>query len=356
MNQLHDPYRRIQYYYIYFSNKDYTLVENIEYGCSIAELHRILSIPVSVIRRDIASLFSMPECGYVYFDDDSELSEELSTHDICSKIVSGELDNIAISSALPFHFADSDIPFAVSAGDLNYISRYSKIIRSEITNSESAYSIKQSYRFRDTMALTDKLQLFSKAISQNCAVIIRYQSPRTTEESSNLEIYPVRLLYDATDNIYAIVACFDNFTHLYTYRLDRMVYAALRSKKWDPTDPKYKELLDRLDYAPYIWNRNFDDIQLTHVKVCFRKTGNVWEKVKKDLAYRTNGKLYEGKENISGQSEPVLYYEDEVSGMKSFYHWLAGYGSSVKILEPASLKEDAILSLKKQRLNYCQDT
>ncbi len=353
MNQLHDPYRRVQYYYIYFSNKDYTLNENLEYGCSITELHRVLSIPLSVIRRDIASLFSMPECGYIYFDDDSELAEELSADDIGSKIVSGALDNTPISSALPFHFSNSDIPFAIATSDLDYISRYSKIIRSEKNSSDSTYSIKQSFRFRDTMALTDKLQLLSRAISQQCAVLIRYQSPKKPEESTNLEIYPVRLLYDSTDNIYSVVACFDNFTHLYTYRLDRMVYAATRNKKWNPTSLEHKPLLDKLDYAPYIWDRNFDEIELTHVKVCFRNSGNVWMKVKKDLAYRTNGKLYVGKETILSQTESVLYYEDEVSGMKSFYHWLAGYGSAVKILEPLSLKEIAIFSLKKQLNNYC---
>lgn len=352
MKQLHDPYRRIQYYYIYFSNKDSTL-SDIEYGCSILELHRVLSIPLSIIRRDIASLFSMPERGYLYFEDDSEQLEELSINELCERIVSGETDNIPISSALPFHFSDSDIPFAVSISDLDNISRYSKILRSEQDNIDRTYSIKQSYRFRDTMALTDNLLKLSQAISQRSAAIIRYQSPKEPEE--NLEIYPVRLLYDSTDNIYSVVACYDNFTHLYTYRLDRMIFVAIKNKKWDPTSSNYKALLSKLDYAPHIWDRNFDDIHLTHVKVCFRNAGNVWQKAKKDLAYRTNGKLYIGKETILGQTESVLFYEDEVSGIKSFYHWLASYGSSVKIIEPHSLKESAILSLKKQLSNYTHD-
>ncbi len=355
MRNLLDPYSRIQYYYIYFSNKDYTLCENIEYGCSIAELHRILSIPLSVIRRDIASLFSMPESGSLFFDSDSGLLNELPKDAICKKIVSGAMDDITISSGLPFHFSesyDSEIPFTIRPGDSDYISRYTKWIKTESKNSDRNYSIKQSYRFRDSMALSDKLQLLNKAINQHNAIIMRYSSPKGKSDAKNLEIYPVRLLYDSTDNVYAVVACSFNFTHLYTYRLDRIVYISIGNMKWHPEDPKYELLLRKLELAPYIWDRNFDHVQLTHVKVCFRNAGNVWKKVKKDLAYRINGKIYVGKEKILDNIESVLIYEDEVSGMNSFRHWLASYGSSAMIIEPDFLKDAVIASLRKQLLNY----
>ncbi len=352
MKSLTDPYQRMLKYYIYFSNKDFTLDENHEYGCSIAALSDHLSIPMTIIRRDVAALFSMPECGYLYFDEDNvSYDDSPEIKEIGKKIISGECDNIPIVSALPFQYADSEIPVTMKPSEAALLSRYASQQIHLQKYSGSDYRIKQSYRFRETAALSDKLYALNQAINKSRAVMLRYHDPQ--KRTLNLEIYPVRLLYDSTDNIYAVVAAYDHFSHLYTYRLDRMVYVSvIKNKAWDPVSPEYKKLLKNLAFAPYVWDRNFDTIDLKQVKVCFFNTGNVWEKVRKDLAYRSCGKLYEGSKIILSKKTQVLIYEDKVSGINSFRHWLASYGSAAYVLEPISLCSDIIHSLEKQLKNY----
>ena len=347
MRSVKDPSYRIQQYYIYCANKEFTMDDDIEYGFTIRRLSERLDIPVTVVRRDIAELFSMPENGYLYFDD-SEL-EDYEPDELRKYIIDGSADVIPIISAMPFRYAQAEIPFATKSNDTSIITAYSdlKLVESKDTD----YLIKKSYRFRETQGLIDHLQVMDKAIRLSCSATIRYYDPRE-EHTINIEIYPVKLLYDSTDNIYAVIAAFDNFTHLYTYRFDRMRSASANEHRtWDINEKKYKPLLEKLAFEPYVWDRNFDNVELESVKVCFQNSGNVWTKVRKDLACRTKGILYEEASDIFGEKAPVLLYEDKVSGMNSFRKWLIGYGSAVYVFKPDSLRQRIIHSLNQQKYN-----
>ena len=341
---------RIQQYYIFFSNKDSIMEEDIENGFTIERLSVRLGINPDIIRRDIASLFSMPENGYLYFDSDEDV-DDLDPNELRKKFISGSLDTTPIVSAMPFHYAESEVPVAIDANESSIISGYSGV-RLPSENTDTDYLVKRSYRFRITQGLIEHLQTIDHAIDHSCSVTIRYFDPRVMH-NINIEIYPVRLFYDSTDNIYAVIAAFDNFTHLYTYRLDRMVYASLnKNRTWDKSDPRYKPLFDKLAYEPYVWDRNYDYITLAPVKILFENAGNVWNKVRKELVYHTNGKLYEEESDVFGRSASVLIYEDKVSGMNSFRRWLAGYGRSAYVCEPESLRQEMITAIKKQLENY----
>lgn len=349
MRSVKDPSYRIHQYYIYCANKGYALDDETEYGFTIRRLSERLEIPLSVVRRDMAALFSMPESGYLYFDDPSQ-QEECEPGEIRRLIISGSTDDIPIVSAMPFRYNQAEIPFATRSNDTSIITSYSDLKLME--SKDSDYLIKKSYRFCETRGLIDYLQIMDKAIRLSCSTMIRYYVP-IKKSIINIEIYPVRLHYDSTDNIYSVIAATDNFTHLYTYRIDRMREASVNERKtWDINEKKYKPILEKLALESYVWDRNFDNIKPESVKVCFQNSGNVWTKVRKDLACRTNGKLYEEVCDIFDESSPVLVYEDKVSGMNSFRQWLVGYGSAAYIFEPASLKTRCLDSLKKQWHNY----
>lgn len=349
MRSFTDPSYRIQQYYIYCANKGFTMDEDIEYGFTISRLSERLGIPLNVVRRDMAALFVMPESGYLYFDDADQF-DDLDKEELRKYIITGTTDDIPIVSAMPFLYAQAEIPFATKNDEATIITAYSGIKLREPKDTD--YLIKNSYRFRETQGLIDHIQVLDKAIRLSCSATIRYFDP-LEKHTITIEIYPVRLLYDSTDNIYAVVAAFENFTHLYTYRLDRMKAAAANEHRtWDIHDKKYKPLLEKLAFEPYVWDRNFDNIELESVKVYFQNSGNVWTKVRKDLACRTKGKLYEEVSNIFGETAPVLVYEDKVSGMKSFMQWIAGYGRSAYVCEPETLLQDIVYSLRKQLDNY----
>ena len=106
------------------------------------------------------------------------------------------------------------------------------------------------------------------------------------------------------------------------------------------------KLIDHMNQiAPNVWGNNFSctSDQTADVKVKFFNVANVHEKVRKQLACRTNGKLTE--------KDGCLYYEDKVYGLSRFRSWIYGYGRAAVVLKPESLRKDIINSLKK-RVGY----
>ena len=352
---LQQPMLRLMKYYSYFSNKDYILDEDIEEGCSISGISSHLGIPVSVVRRDIAGIVEMPENGYILFDmkdEEEDDTDAFSRRDICKEIITGAWDHVPIISVLPFSFTNADLPMAMKENEAELLGIYTKNCSMDIPGMDGGYRIKSNYRFQYTEALTEKIFALNEAIDSSCAVRLRYHDPEEKKEA-NHEIYPVQLLFDSTDNIYALVAAGNEFRHLNTYRLDRMIYLSVnRRKTWDPTEEKYKSLLENLKYAPIIWDMNYDEVRPVHVKVCFQNVGNVWEKVKQDLAYRINGTLREMKADVFGEKETVLVYEDDVSGKKNFESWVLGYGRSAYIQEPEEFRDDIVATLKLRMKKY----
>ena len=109
---------------------------------------------------------------------------------------------------------------------------------------------------------------------------------------------------------------------------------------------KETELINHMNQiAPNVWGNNFSctSDQTADVKVKFFNVANVHEKVRKQLACRTNGKLTE--------KDGCLYYEDKVYGLSRFRSWIYGYGRAAVVLEPESLRNDIMDSLNK-RVSY----
>ena len=114
------------------------------------------------------------------------------------------------------------------------------------------------------------------------------------------------------------------------------------NKYFDPLNVD-ESLLDI--YPNVCWNCFSDEPE--QVKVRFYNEANVWNKVKKELANRVNGKLYE--------KDGYLYYEDIVYGISKFRSWLYGYGSSAIVLEPESLRKHIIDSLREREKYYIEN-
>lgn len=110
-------------------------------------------------------------------------------------------------------------------------------------------------------------------------------------------------------------------------RLDFIAHLNLDTRHHAPDNVEMEHKL--CEIAPNVWGNLFHDVPKS-VKVKFYKEGRVWEKVRRDLECRTNGKLYE--------KNGFLYYEDIVYGFSKFSNWIYGYGSSAIVIEPKWLR------------------
>lgn len=135
------------------------------------------------------------------------------------------------------------------------------------------------------------------------------------------------------DNLYCVLSVSEN--KIQVYRLDRILDLRPGTEKVDAGD---SSIIDSI--APQVWGNCFSE-KPEHIKVKFYNEANVWEKVKRDLACRTKGKLYE--------KDGYLYYEDTVYGISKFRPWIYGFGSSAIVQEPKSLRDHIIKSLKERK-------
>lgn len=372
----HNPYFRLQTYYGWFVNdkNNYWMDDSFECGISIKHLHEKLNIPVAVIRKDILCIFKWqrsirdfldekkslnkieidekPEISF-YDEDDSyqllndkyhieKLIDEFYNQesDTFEKLfIEGTFDNLPIALLVEenmYRFPLSQEE-AVALWNLN-ITKDVKLNRFEFDRTYiDFYDVKDSYLFTNQyMDINSKLEKINQAITEkNCLdIVYRVSADRTIK----FYFKPLKITYDADEDVYAILSIYKG--RVQVHRLDRIESICESDKKIADADESL------LDIYPNVWGNCFSD-EPEQVKVRFYNEANVWNKVKKELANRVNGKLYE--------KDGYLYYEDIVYGISKFRSWLYGYGSSAIVLEPESLRKHIIDSLREREKYYIEN-
>lgn len=194
--------------------------------------------------------------------------------------------------------------------------------------------VKDSYLYNHCYdELNKKLDDLNQSISEQKCLKIRYKTSDGKIISRSFR--PLKISYDSNENLYSVISIHEG--KIMVNRVDQILSIDPCTENIETPDTGILEKI-----APNVWGNCFSD-EPEHVKIRFYNEANVWNKVKKELANRTNGKLYE--------QDGYLYYEDTVYGISKFRSWIYGYGSSAIVIEPVSLREQIIESLKirKQR-------
>ena len=342
---------------------------------TILELHKATQVPLTVLRWDIvvmikwaAKIFakfsdnSESDCGIenrIYFDlngrnmnpenepetDEPENEDEDSLEGLLGAlesgkfspkleemIVQGELDEIPLYIS---HSCYSEFDVALSYDEtlaLNAVLKDLDARPAAMRKDPFFFQIKDSYRaIHNYHELSDRLQLVEDAIENQTSLFMRYQNSKN--EIMQFDFQPLKISYDENENLYCILSIHKGAIQV--HRFDRILGLWPGHTKVEGGDVSLIENL-----APQVWGNCFSE-EPEHVKVRFYNETNVWNKVKRDLACRTKGKLY-GEDGF-------LYYEDTVYGISKFRTWVYGFGSSAIVLEPVSLREHIIESLKERK-------
>lgn len=372
MNNYENPYIRLQTYYSWISRGSYDLD-----GMSILELHHYTQIPIDTIRLDIAAILKwqaainskydgdisfIPENleNRIFLDfenikdlfkenqSDGDMSDEDSQFeytiadmlnrfdpDLEEKLLNGDCDHILIDIENCSLTESDNFNIALSYDESLALDAIRKDITpdkpSPITKT-SFLQIKDSYRtIHDYQELTSRLQIIDEAIKKKKSLSMNYKN--SIGEILKITFQPLKISYDESENLYCVLSVSEN--KIQVHRLDRILDLWPGTEKVDAGD---SSIIDSI--APQVWGNCFSE-QPEHVKVKFYNEANVWEKVKRDLACRTKGHLYE--------KDGYLYYEDTVYGISKFRPWIYGFGSSAIVQEPKSLREHIIKSLKERK-------
>ncbi len=373
MNNYTNPYLRLQTYYGWLACSSDDLL-----GMSILELHQHTQLPLSVIRQDIAAILEWEAKtekrnyrGYslenkISFDletifdeadfyddradepadfesfDGSELEDMITALDfgdfdpkLQKMLLNGDLDNLPllIDNYRSGGLGRFDIPLSCDeALALEAVLKDLSADQPVPLKKSSFFQIKDSYRtIHDYRELSSRLQIIDNAIREQKPLYMKYKNSQGITRDFSFQ--PLRISYDESENLYCVLSIFHG--RIQVYRLDRI--RGLWPGK-ETVEAGDVSLID--DLAPQVWGNCFLE-EPQHVKVKFYNEANVWSKVKQELACRRKGQLYE--------KNGFLYYEDTVYGISKFRSWIYGFGSSAIVLEPKSLREHIIASLKERK-------
>lgn len=365
-----NPYERIQTYYTWLRFIDDTYEaddETTPTGISLERLHEITGIPLSVLRNDFHVILqwqksvqnTLDQWDNYYHDDMflefDFLNADYTLHqqdhirnsydcfmdnqrtDFSELLLSGFLDRLFFFAAPSSDAALFTVVLSPDEAAAMQSLRTDYLHSSSQFSGSSAFSVKDSYLYQHTYSdLYQKLIQINLAIVQKKTLKFRYSTAHNGIKT--FTVSPVKITYDATENLYSILGTYQN--QFMTYRLDRIL-------QFYPDASAAEELpRDLLRIMPNVWGNSFSDNPY-HVKVAFLHVANVWNKVRKDLACRTNGQIYEENDR--------LIYEDTVYGIVKFRSWVYGFGRAAIVLEPQSLREEIMQSLT-EKIKYYSET
>ena len=341
MADFHNIYDRLQEYYTCFSNNGdtgFVIDDAYYYGLPISSIHTRTNIPLEVIRKDIVTMRNWKE-NHLRFDEDIEENLSIQLSNALYNLEEDEFDQLLLNGIfdeVPIYFAKTNYAhYHIKLSPTEAFTYYRYHLKQpdgNRMNQFDSYQIKDSYRYTYTDKLTEKLEIINDAITKKYALHMEYTTSQGIHISITLS--PLKITYDSMDNIYALLSLTEEGFRVYP--LDRIQSLRKSNSRYSDYDAEQK-----LSIAPNVWGNGFSD-EPYQVKVRFYNEGNVWHKVKKDLSYRINGKLYE--------ENGYLYYEDTVYGLSAFRNWIFGYGSSAIVLEPQKLRKEILDSLLKRSL------
>lgn len=229
---------------------------------------------------------------------------------------------------------DSDLPVRHSLLFLN------KMEQSLLKDNNSGRLLIKDSSLPVSDSVRRHLDRIEEAVRKRCYVRFMYRSP-VIGHNEYIEIAPLRLFLNTTDGLFYCISI-NGDEKMLTYRLDRILFDVhlVKSRRFEDLHEKTLEKLD------YVWGAAFEnDSPPVHVKVeIYAATPNILGKIRAETRSRRYASIRkEGDHYI---------YEDEVIGLPSFRSWILSYGSSVKVIEPASLAERILSSSRIRLLNY----
>lgn len=297
---------------------------------SLQNIHNQSHIPLQIIREDFA--FLLNKGVLIYFDEeDTEIYDliENNSESFYKDFTKGVYDNIPLCFDLP-QLKEDQLLIDLTSDE---VIAFNQFFHANISN-ENIIIIKEDYNDNYIYTnLSDILAIINNAILDKQTLSIKFKIKDGSLKT--YDVFPIKIIHDKSTNLFALLSINEN-QNTTVIRFDNIKDIEISSKQIIPNS------LDVLKILPNVWNNDFTS-EPYKVKVRFKNEANVFKKVKRELACRTNGSLYE--------QNGYLYYEDIVYGLHAFKNYVFSYGSSAIVLEPKILQDLIIKSLN-ERLHY----
>ena len=349
----------------------FTLLNMSEYGRTITELCEILQLDKAVIYSDMAALLKNTKSDYV-LQLDQELSsedqeilldrlmqanengEEVNKEALVSRLKTGEYDELPFIIPSPASESGSDeegrgmTGISLTQSELaalsDFLKKLNRTVLGDRLDSHILFKGTALFHPEREMELITELE---DMIHRKKTAEVTYRS-RNGEEK-NYTVRPAKLVHSMPDDVYYLIAFTETkyqnvleeqgeaiLTDYLSLRVERIV--DLQESLIHLPDPD----LTVLPNFEKMWG--MEDGEEFHTKLRIYDEANVIAKVRHDLGERAS--------KLVSSEDGCYYYEDDLIGENRFRSWLRGYGSSIIVLEPESIREKMIETYRTVREKY----
>ena len=276
------------------------------------------------------------ENGSKNIEDKKNVNIDIDRNLILRRLKTGEYDDLPFLISGP---ADRNglvtKAITLTNSELNELSDFLKHLdRTVIGDRSDTHVLFKGTTIYHTEKEMEVIEQLSEMIREQKTAVITYQS-----EDNVLTIRPVQLFHTNVEDVYYLIAFqeMDETSDDGESCLKEMTFRVERIIDIDEAiiplpDPDMSSL------PPFEKMWGIERGKEFHVKLQIYDEANVIEKVRRDLGERKS-KLTEGEDGC-------YYYEDDLIGENIFRNWVRGYGSSIIVLEPESIRQKMIETYK----------
>ena len=327
-SRLADPYVRLTEYFRIFKTYDCSDVvwanEEDRKMTTIALLSSKLDVPLNVVRMDITNIMKYSDGGVIDFDLDEDTDIEIDFEKLMDNpdmlfdlINEGVFDNVGINYQDAFI---GDCSVLVTSDEMDALNKISDI--------ELPFYIKDNeLKFSKIFVLPEMISLVENAIKEQRNISFDYYE-KTAKNVLSYTIVPLKIVYE--NRKFYILTCIDGLPKYFYFENIKSEIQVLDKCEMLPGSAF-------LTILPQVWGMDFTAEPFL-VEVKFYDEGDVFNRVRAELAGRTQGNLYE--------NDGFLFYEDTVYGLDAFKEWILSFGSSAVVLKPKMLRNTIINEYK----------
>jgi len=335
-------------YSLYRINTLLTLFRS-EYAIySISELSQMLEVPKSVIREDIYILCKgVDECETIIFSYDED---ETSEDDFLDRLKSGLEDDTPLGAYSRFK---ADIFLPLDRKELDVLDSFYPDEQFGIKFSQGGVYTKVSPYREDTSTLV-KISELNEHIMAGRSLLVKY--PAKTGNLVDLTFKPLCIVrYNLEDISYAVSI---KAGHIFPLRIDKIESMEVLNKDIQIRD------FSPLKKLPLMWKMDIGEAVDVKIKIIAPK--RIRDKIKngifnmrvtyESIASSELKELIEFEEENLGSwldiDDNCSEFSGQIYGITAFKNWVNGYGCSIVVEKPQSLRDEIVENAKIRYNNY----
>lgn len=315
---------------------------------TVNSLADILNVPPKIIRKDLYTLMTVDECETEIFAYDDEADSD----DFAERLRDGLEDDTELSAYSKFI---ADIILPLTDIEKTVLESFAPNKQMSAKFAEGNLFLKPYYN-QEPSGVKLMISKINNHINNGDVLEVMY--PDRTGSIRNIIFKPLLIIRYSDENVSYVISL--KAGHILPLRVDKIKDFKLSEETVVIDD------YSPLSVLPYLWKMDIKGEMEVKIRVDLREGEPIREKIKSELLNSRviidddiDPMLKEHFDNFNPGKwedfEEYAVYTGTVIGRDAFRNWVNGFGSSIVVEEPESLRNEIIESARKRYDMYKQN-